>query len=266
MSNTQNHNGTALITGASEGIGWEMAKIMAADGWNLMLTARRETLLQNLADDLTKQFNIEAYVYAADLSHPDGANNVFGRSHTLGLTIDALINNAGFGIKGSIKDNDPDRVRQLLQLNIISLTNLTRLFLPDMIMRGQGRIMNVGSIAGLQPMPMFAVYSSSKAYVRSFTEALAVETEGTGVTVTLLAPGRTKTGFSRVAGYSKSSSKVPLRMKADHVAQLGYRAMMAGKPTIITGMMNKVIALISTSMPRRTVAKMTLKAMSKRVP
>lgn len=266
MGKGQSHKGTALITGASEGIGWELAKIMAADGWDLMLTARREELLQALAEELSGKHDIKAYVYAKDLSDPSGAKSLFDHSHRLGITIYSLVNNAGFGIRGSLNDNDPDRVSELLQLNVVSLTIITRLFLPEMIERGQGRIMNVGSIAGLLPMPLFAVYAASKAYVRSFTEALAIEIEGTGVTATLLAPGPTSTGFGRVAGYSATSTPEHLRLSAKQVASLGYGAMMAGKPAVITGKINKFIAKISTSMPRRATAKMAMRAMRKRIP
>lgn len=257
--------GTALITGASEGIGWELARIMAEDGWNLVLTARREHLLQDLAKDISERFDVETSVYATDLSDPVKATSLFEHVQSLGLSINALVNNAGFGMIGKLNANDPDRIRQLLQLNIVSLTTLTRLFLPVMIERREGRIMNVGSVAGLLPMPLFAVYAASKAYVRSFTEALSIEINGTGVTATLLAPGPTTTGFGRVAGYKKSNKAEFPRLTAQQVARLGYRAMMAGEPNIITGKMNKIISIISATMPRRTTAKLAMKGMMRKM-
>lgn len=243
----------------------ELAKIMAKEDWNLILTARRKDLLRALANHLSSAHNIKAGIFATDLSDPANAISLFEYVSSVGICIDALVNNAGFGMIGSVDRGDSARINELLQLNVVSLTALTRLFLPEMKERGSGKIMNVGSIAGLQPMPLFAVYAASKAYIRSFTEAIAIELEDTGVTATLLAPGPTSTGFGRVAGYKKSRKIEFLRLSAHQVAKQGYEGMMAGESVVVAGKLNKFVSIISSVLPQKITARLAMKGMKRKI-
>lgn len=252
---------TALITGASEGIGRELVKLMAAEGWKLVLTARREKLMQELASTL----KTDVHVIPADLSDPAEPQRLYDEVQSGGIQLDALVNNAGFGMVGAFKDADPDRVMQLIQVNITSLVKLTRLFLPAMIERGSGRIMNVASVAGFLPMPYFAVYAASKAFVLDFSVALDSETRGSGVTVTCLCPGPTPTGFGKVAGYPSGGHPQPGTLSAEMVAMLGYRGMMKGKRIIVTGGLNRFLVLGSRKLPMSLIVRIAKRIMRKRI-
>ena len=259
-----NRHRTVLITGASEGIGYELARLMAAEGWNLILTARREKLLKGLADDLTDKYDIVAHVIPLDLSQAKAPDELYRKTHESGLSIDALINNAGFGMVGDFQEADTERVIAMLQLNIVSLTRLTKLFLPDFLSKGNGWIMNVGSVAGFFSMPLFAVYAASKAYVLLFSEALSTELKGTGITVTCLAPGPTRTGFGLVAGYKRPDRNEPVTMNATTVARLGYEGMMADKRLVITGGINRLLCSFTRLIPRGMAQNTAYKVMKKR--
>ena len=252
----------ALVTGASAGIGAELARELARHGHDLVLTARRVEPMQALADEL-RRARAEATVIASDLSRPGAAlalaEDIAGRS----LTIDVLVNNAGFGAAGRFARMDPGRLGDMLQVNIVALTELTRLLLPGMVARRRGRILLVASVAGFQPGPHMAAYFASKAYVLSLGEALASELRGTGVTVTTLCPGATATEFFDVAGAETSIMARRLRrmMPAADVARLAYRALAAGRRVVVTGAMNRVTALVGRFAPRGIVLPVTERLM-----
>lgn len=244
---------TALITGASSGIGLELAKLFAADGHDLILVARSKDALEKLAQELTGKHKVKARVLSVDLSLSSAANEIY--EQLSGVEVEFLINNAGFGIFGMVAETKESNLLEMMQVNIVALTQLTRLFLPDMIKRKRGRILNVASTAAFQPGPLMAVYYASKAYVLSFSEALANETKGSGVTVTALCPGPTLTGFQKRAHMEDSnlvSGNLPV-MDAAGVARVGYRAMMKGKTLVIPGMTNRLLAFSVRLGPRKLV-------------
>jgi len=232
--------GTALITGASAGLGAEYARLFAADKHDLVLVARRRDRLEALARELQSAHGVTARVVTADLGARDGASRVVDEVKRLGLEIEFLVNNAGFGTSGAFVELEVGRQLEMIQVNVAALVALTRAFLPAMVARRRGRILNVGSTAGFPPGPFMAVYYASKAFVNSFTEALSYELRGTGVTATVSCPGATATEFADVAGNSRS---LLFRLGAASpatVARQGYRAMMKGKPMVVHGLRNKL--------------------------
>jgi short-subunit dehydrogenase len=247
---------TALVTGASSGIGEDLARIIAANGDNVVLLARSAGKLQALADELSRAHNIVASVLTADLSLPGAGEDVAGRLAGRGVTIDILVNNAGFGTIHEFWRDDPQVQTQVLQVNVVSLTTLTRLLLPGMLERRKGRILNVASTAAFQPGPFMAVYYASKAYVLSLSEALAEETAGTGVTVTCLCPGPTRTGFQdRAQMHKVRLLSVMSVMTSAEVARAGYDGMMAGRSLVIPGLRNKIGVQSLRLSPRRLTTK-----------
>lgn len=255
---------TALITGASEGIGRELARVMAKEGWNLVLVARREEILTELAAGLIVEHGVKCAVIAVDLAEPESVGMIAQKLRERNVAVDALINNAGFGRYGLFADVDETAFRSMIEVNVTALTNLTRAMLPGMIERKRGWVMNVGSTASFQPVPFSAVYGATKAFVLSFSEALATELEGTGVTVTCVCPGVTETGFARVAGASKQEVDFRGALSAGEVARLGYAAMMKGKRTVVTGGMNAVLAFGTRLISRKMAAGIAFKLMKKR--
>ena len=195
-----NERSTALITGASSGIGRDLARVFAADGYNLVLVARRAAALQGLADELTRDYRIAASVIAADLAEPDATAQIVAQVSAAGTVVDVVVNNAGFGLQGTVAELPLERQLEMIQVNVTALTALSRSFLPSMLSRNRGGILNVGSTAAFQPGPLMAVYYATKAYVESFTEALAEEVSGTAVRVSCLCPGPTETGVRRSGG------------------------------------------------------------------
>ena len=234
----------ALVTGASGGIGAALAKELARHGHDLVLAARSVPPLEALAAALRDQ-GAEASVIAADLAKPGAAATLADDIASRGLEIDVLVNNAGLGAAGRFDKIDPGRLSEVLQVNIVALSELTRLILPGMVARGRGRIMLVASVAGFQPGPRMAAYFASKAYVLSLGEALAYELRGTGVTVTVLCPGATATNFFLVAGaeHSLMAKRMRRMMSAEEVARLGYAGLAAGRRVVVTGAMNRLLAL-----------------------
>lgn len=245
---------TALITGASSGIGLEFAKIFAAQKNNLVLIARSANKLNELADTLKQQYDIMVRVIAADLSKMDEVQQVYSTCKEEGIVIDYLINNAGFGDFGFFIENDWSKTEQMIDLNMKSLTKLCYLFAPDMVVRKSGRILNVASTAAFQPGPTMAVYYATKSYVLFFSEALSNELKNFGVTVTCLCPGATESGFQAAAAMEESAlikgKKLPT---STEVALFGYKAMMKGKLTVIHGWMNFLLANSIRFTPRAWV-------------
>jgi uncharacterized protein len=247
---------TVLITGASSGIGLELAKLFAAGKSNLVLVARSKDKLHRLAAELRNTHAVEAMVLARDLADPAAPRAIFDELTGQGVAVDVVVNNAGFGSVGAVAALSLQRQMDMLQVNVTALTHLSRLFLPGMIERGRGGILNVGSIAGFQPGPNMAVYYATKAYVLSFTEALAEELSGTPIHVTCLAPGPTTTGFGADSGMAHSLVFRLGAMDARAVAQLGYRGFRRGKVIVIPGLKNKLTAFSVRLAPRILVRKL----------
>jgi short-subunit dehydrogenase len=248
-------NEWALITGASSGIGYELAKLFAADHFNLVLLARNQARLDKVADELRARHSIQAKVLSKDLGSPNAAREIFDALR--GTPISILVNNAGYGIHGLFAENDLDAQTDLMQVNMTSLMQLTHLFLQPMLERRSGRILNVASTAAFQPGPTINVYFASKAFVYSFSYALSEELAGSGVTVTALCPGTTRTSFFERAHFGPTRN--PLTMNADKVAAIGYRGMMKGKRVVIPGVMNKIASALAKRMPPRLTARIVRK-------
>jgi short-subunit dehydrogenase len=237
---------TALITGASSGIGAELAKVLAAEGYSVCLVARDEHRLHSVASELSRAHGTRCTVIQADLSKPGSAEAI----HQAVPDVDVLINNAGFGVYGQFLSTDLQADIDAIEVNVSSVTRLTKLYLPGMIARRRGRIMNVASMGAVMPGPFLAVYYAAKAYVLSFTEALAVEVAGTGVTVTAFCPGATRTRFEATARAEGSGLYRGRVMHPKAVAIIGYRGMMAGKPVVFAGLINRVLAACAGTLPR----------------
>jgi len=248
---------TALITGASAGIGRELARQLARDMTGIVLVARRRERLDQLADELRQKFGSQTRVIAADLADPSAPPRIIDELQAAGIQVDVLINNAGFGAAGPFCQSDLEQQLAMLQVNVRALTHLTRLVLPGMIQRRQGGIINVGSTAGFQPGPYMAVYYATKAYVLSFSEALAEELRGTGVRVTCLAPGATATEFASAAQMEDSLLFRLGAMNAAEVAQQGYAGFRRGKTLVVPGARNKFGAFAVRFVPRAWVRKLT---------
>jgi len=246
---------TALVTGASGGIGEELARLFAADGHDLVLVARGEEKLRRLAEELGSKHNVAARVLASDLSRAEAPREIFDELAREGVSVDALVNNAGIGSWGLFAETELKQELELLQINVVALTHLSKLFLPPMIASGRGYLCNVASTAAFQPGPLMAVYYASKAYVLSLSEALANECEGTGVVVSALCPGPTETGFVAAAGMGDSKLFDRGAMSAREVAEIGYRGLLAGKTIVIPGARNALVARTVGFMPRKLVTK-----------
>jgi len=255
---------TALITGASGGIGEEIARLFADDGHNLVLVARSMEKLVLLAGELGLGHNVAARVIVSDLARPEAPQEIFDELQAAGVRVDVLVNNAGFGSYGPFAETDLRRELELLQVNIVALTHLTKLFLPAMIERKVGYVMNVASVAAFQPGPLMAVYYASKAYVLHFSEAIANELAGTGVVVSALCPGPTETGFVAAAGMEQSKLFELGAMDARTVAVEGYRGLFAGKTIVVTGLRNKLTARLVGLAPRGLVTKVVRGIQEKR--
>ena len=212
---------TVLVTGASSGIGLELARCFAADGCRLILVARKGIALETLAAELRKAHKIQAQVFTADLAQPDTPNRLLGELQSAGIKVDVLVNNAGFGAQGKFAELPLERQLDMVQVNITAVAHLTRLLLPGMIERRRGGLLNVASTAAFQPGPGMAVYYATKAFLLSFTEALAEELAGTGVTATALCPGPTTTNFGTAAGGRFKPVARKVSMSATAVARLG---------------------------------------------
>jgi uncharacterized protein len=239
--------GTALITGASGGIGAELAGLCAAGGYDVVLVARQRAALEALASTLSRTHGVTARPLVADLAQPAAARMVFESAGA----VDILINNAGFGLRGAFSETDWEAEARMIQVNVATLAHFTKLYLPGMAARRSGRILNVASTAAFVPGPFMAMYYATKAFVLSFSLAIANELEGTGVTVTALCPGATRTNFFEAAGNGDSNLLKGSTMSAADVAREGYDAMMAGKAEIIAGSRNRWMIWGARFAPRR---------------
>ena len=245
----------ALITGASTGIGRELAFIAAENGYDLALVARTQGPLEAVAGEIERKTSRKVSLFPADLSQPNAAHALMDAVGTAGLSIDVLVNNAGFGLVGNFWELPEDQQMQMVELNIGALTQLTRLCLPSMIGKGSGYILNVASTAAFQPGPLMSVYYASKAYVVSFSEAVHNEVKGRGVKICCLCPGPTHSEFVKRAGMGNSklfsSGQV---MSAAEVAQIGWTAMRAGKSLVVSGAMNAAMAFLTRFGSRQMMA------------
>lgn len=247
---SNNAREVALITGASSGIGTEFARELAARGYDLIVTARREDRLQALKRELEASASCRVDVIAADLGSPDGPGSLIRQVEALGKPVSMLVNNAGFGVHGDFLDNDAARVAQMVQLNISTLTTLTWHFGRAMRLQGRGRILQVSSIAAFQPSPYYAAYAATKSYVLFLSEAVNCELRGSGVTVTTLCPGMTATEFHDVAEHPKTGLVAMTSMTARDVARAGLSAAMAGRAVVTAGLLNKLLGLTAKLSPR----------------
>jgi uncharacterized protein len=246
---------TVLVTGASSGIGLELARLFAADGDDLVLVARSEDTLRELAAGLAAKYGIQAHVLAADLTRPECPGEIAQALGRQGIAVDVLVNNAGFGAHGQVAGLGAQRQADVIEVNVTALTRLTALFLPAMVERRHGAVLNVASTAAFQPGPNQAVYCATKAYVLSFTEALAEEVRGTGVRVSCLAPGATGTQFAAQAGMIDTRAFRMSVMDARPVAKAGHDGLLRGKTLIIPGVLNRVMAFSVRLSPRGLVTR-----------
>jgi len=250
---------TVLITGASSGLGMELAKLFAADGADLVLVARREDRLNELAEKLRSDHGIQVYVLPKDLSKKSAPEEIFSQLEKENIQIDVVVNNAGFGNKGHIADLDIDLQLDMIQVNLVALTHLTRLFIPGIIERGYGGILNVGSLAGFQPGPNLAVYFATKAYVLSFTEALAEEISNPNIKITCLAPGPVKTEFGEKSDLEDSLLFKVSLMEMEPVVKAGYSGFRKGQTIVIPGLKQQIVPFLNRFTPRLLVRKIAKK-------
>ncbi len=245
-----------LITGASSGIGYELAKICAENNQNLVLVARRSEKLEEIKSQFEKKYKIKVYILTKDLSLSASPQEIYNELKKQKINIDILINNAGFGNHGLFQDTDINNSFNMIQVNIAALISLTRLFIPDMLKNKNGKILNLASTASFFPGPYMAIYYATKAFVLSFSEALATELAGTGITVTTLCPGPTNSEFSKIANTQNTrlfnKQKIPT---AQQVAEYGFKQMMNGKRIAIHGLKNKLMIQFARLLPLSIVTK-----------
>jgi len=244
---------SALVTGASAGIGRELARLFAKDGASMVLVARRRDRLEELAEELRAAGAPEVHVVAEDLGDPEAPARIEAAVKALGVELDALVNNAGFGSNGAFAGLDAARELEMIQVNVSAIVDLTHRFVPAMIAAGRGRILNIGSTAGFQPGPFMSTYYATKAFVNSFTEGLAYELRGTGVTATVSCPGPVATEFGEVAGNGSSRLFQMGVADATDVAREAYFAMNAGRSRVVHGFMNAATAQAQRMSPRAAV-------------
>jgi short-subunit dehydrogenase len=243
----------ALVTGASSGIGVDIARRLALEGFDVVLVARRKNRLVELAERIERDQRVKAYAVEADLSSLEGAKRLVTDVAALGLELDCLVNNAGFGVYGKMVDADIDRTLEMVELNVVSLTYLTHHYVKEMVARGRGYILQTASIGAFQPSPYYAVYSATKAYVLSFSEALHHELQGTGVSITTSCPGLTATEFHDVAVHQKPDWMKPVTMTADEVARISVQSMLRGERATVPGFSNWMTSVAAQLLPKSVV-------------
>ena len=246
----------ALVTGATSGIGYELAKVFAQNGYNLVIVARPTDELQQKSQELSSQFNVEVIPVGKDLFNADAAYEVYEEVKAKGIEVNVLVNDAGQGVYGPLIETDLQKQLQIIQLNVASLTSLTYLFLKDMVARNEGKILQLGSVASELPATLQAVYGGTKAYILSFTEALISEVKDTNVTLTVLQPGATDTDFFNKAGAQDSKmvqDKSKMSDPAD-VAKDAYEALMKGDDKVVSGFKNKVQVAMANVIPDTVLA------------
>ena len=249
----------AIVTGASCGIGYELAKILAKDGKNIVVIARGRDKLEDLKREIENKHGTKVKVLAKDLADPKAPPEIFSELEKEKIYVDVLVNNAGFGTYGTFSNTNLKDDLEMMQVNMVSPTHLTKLFLPGMIARGQGRILNVASMAAFQPGPRMTVYCASKSYVLSFSEALAEELRGTGVTVTALCPGPVRTGFAKRARTERTKAMIRGLFnriwEPEDVAAVGYHGLMKGKTIVIPGKRYKIAIILVRLLPRKLTTR-----------
>ncbi len=252
-----------LVTGASSGIGVELARTVAAWGGNVALAARSVDKMEALAADLRGEHGVEARVFGADLAAAGGAGDLARRVEEAGLVIEHLVNNAGVGTIGAFAESDLDAELRMLRLNCEAVVELTHRYLPRMVARGSGGVIQLGSVVSFLPVPYMAVYGASKAFVRSFTEAVAEELAGTGVRMTAVCPGHVPTGFQTAAGFAEEAQAAPGALSAEKTAQLGLEGYIRRETVVVTGVVNRINVAATGVVPRKIVARVGAKMMRK---
>jgi hypothetical protein len=253
-----NKEKTVLITGTTSGIGYELSKVFAREGFNLVLVSRNEQKLTKQKEELTKEYAIEVYTIGKDLSLPKAAEEVAFNVANKGIHVDILVNNAGFNESGPFQDTSLDKELQMLQVHVLVLTHLTKLFLPGMIKNKYGKILNLGSTGSFSPCPLDAVYCASKAYVLNFSNAIRVDLQGTGVTVSTLCPGATKTEFAKKADMEDTIMFKNFVMEPQTVADIAYRGLMKNKKVIIPGVYNQLLVSSIPMTPNIILGKISM--------
>ena len=255
----------AIITGASSGIGVDLADLFARDGHDLLLVARRREALEAVARSLSERYGVVCDAFPADLARRLDRERLATRVRSMDARVDALVNNAGIGTHGYFHETDLERELEIIDVNVAALTHLTKIVLPGMLARRRGRILNVSSVAAFQPGPLMAVYYASKAYVQSFSEALSEEVAGTGVSVTALCPGPTVTEFHSQAGiHPKAPAGGAPLMTSREVAEAGYRGVNSGKRVVVAGVRNKVVVLANRLLSRRRITRIVRRIQERR--
>ena len=258
-------NKTALITGASGGIGYDLASVFAENGYNVVLVARTREKMLALANQAQQMFGVSAYIIEKDLAVPGAAREVHRELQRVGIEIDILVNNAGFGLLGAFGYSDREEELQMLQLNTMTPVDLTKLFLPAMLLKGQGRILNVASTAGFQPGPYMSNYYATKAYLVSFSIGLAEEVRERGITVSVLCPGPTPTGFRARAGIRRGMLGGLGGVDSRIVARAGFEGLMAGKLIIVPGILNKLAVFATRHAPLGLLSRIIARLQQKRM-
>lgn len=255
-------NKTALITGGASGLGYEFAVLLAKDAYHLILIDINSDKLKETKKELEDHYPTQVTTITKDMSKQNSSSELFEEIKE--TPIDVLINNAGFGLYGHFHETNWEREASMLNLHIMATTHLTKLILKGMVERGSGKVLNMSSLAAFQPGPLMSIYYASKAYILSFSEAIANELKGTGVTVTVLCPGQTKTSFQEVVSEGTSENKIGFNIATpDEVAQYGYKAMLKGKSVAIPGTFNKFLSILPRIMPRNIATAIVRKIQEK---
>jgi hypothetical protein len=253
---------TALVTGAASGLGFELALLLAKDTYELILIDQDKEKLEQSKADILKAYDIKITLLIKDLSQTNIAQDIY--NDVRNTSIDVIINNAGFGLFGTFSKTEWERESQMLHLHILTTTHLIKLILPDMVERRSGKILNLSSLAAFQPGPLMAIYYASKAYILSFSQAIANELKGTGVTVTVLCPGPTKTSFQNTVSKECTENKISFNMACPkQVAAYGYKAMQNGKVVAVPGVFNKFLSVLPRVLTRNRTTRIVRKIQEK---